>query len=91
MRSDESGPVRADEIADEDMVQEAEELRHVFGVGALRAFVAKDFRLLVVELMRKRRRQNRSLQFPWTVGSLGNPRTEHMILSWCSFCEIARA
>ena len=29
MRADESGPVRVDEFADEDMVQESEELRHV--------------------------------------------------------------
>ena len=29
VRADEFGPVRVDEFADEDMVQEAEELRHV--------------------------------------------------------------
>ena len=37
MRADESGLVRVDEFADEDMVQEAEELRHVPAGFAIRS------------------------------------------------------
>ena len=43
----------------------------------------------VVQEARKRRRQNRYQLSPWTAGSSGNRKTEHMTHSLCSFCEIA--
>ena len=67
LRADEIGLVRVDKFgpADEDVVQEAEELNHVPAptseVGALRVSVAGDFHLVIAKLTRKRSLQNKYL------------------------------